>query len=403
MMDQVPTLDIDLYSPEILADPWPTLQRIREAGPIVWNSRGYWMTACDRVCRRILARPPEIGQDGMISAFFGEEAFISIDDKARHHALRNVWAPSFSRQSVQKLAAFVRQIANRMLDDLEREGGSGAPVDLMAGLARPLPAYVIAHMMGVSKAMIPKVVEWSDLMGDATSGGFPIDYDNDPHWLAGERAKKELAAFLIGQFEHRRTSPGDDLISRLVHSDIGKTLSDQAMVVNTRQLLFAGNETTAKWLGHIFETLSRFPDVRQELNADRRLLPAALEEVMRWQGVTQVLPRGVKGCDVVVEGVALANGAEILLLPGGAGRDPVRWDNADAFDIHRDPKPHLGFGLGLHSCLGAVLARMEALQVTSVLLDRYPDFQIQTPIAYGNFSLRGATGLKTLLSPPGGS
>lgn len=402
-MDQAPALDVDLYSPEILADPWPTLNRIREAGPIVWNSRGYWMTASDRVCRRILTRPPEIGQEGMISAFFGKEAFISIDDKAQHNALRNVWVPSFSREAVQQLAAFVRQVANRMLDDLEQQSRSGAPVDLMGGLARPLPAYVIAHMMGVSPQMIPKVVEWSDLMGDATSGGFPIDYDNDPHWLAGEQAKTELAAFLIEQFDYRRKTPGEDLISRLVHSEIGKTMSEQAIVVNTRQLLFAGNETTAKWLGHIFETLSRFPDVRQCLNADRRLLPAALEEVMRWQGVTQVLPRGVKGDDVVVEGVPMANGAEILLLPGAAGRDPARWDNPWTFDIHREPKPHLGFGLGLHSCLGAVLARMESLEVMSTMLDRFPDFHIQTPVPYGNFSLRGATELKAILSPAGGS
>lgn len=389
----VPTLDIDLYSADVLADPWPVLRRIREAGPLVWNAKGYWMTGHDRTCRQILNRPPEIGQEGMISAFFGAEAFISTDDKARHGALRNVWVSSFSRDYVAGLAGFVRTTANAMLDRLEGPFRAGEPIDLMGGLCRQLPAFVIAHMMGVADAMIPEVVLWSDLMADSTAGGFPIDYDNDPHWLAGEQAKKDLAAYLVDQFAYRRRVPGDDLISRIVHSEIGATLPEQAMMVNTRQLLFAGNETTAKWLGNIFDSFGGRPDVCRAVNADRGLLPAALEEVMRWQGVTQVLPRGVKGEGVSVEGIDLPNGAEIILLLGAAGRDPERWDDPDSFDIHRPARPHLGFGFGLHSCLGAVLARMEAFEVASAVLDRFPDYAVRRPVPFGNFSLRGPTAL----------
>src|SRR5579884_3660558 len=129
-----PVLDIDLYSPEILADPWSALAEIRKAGPVVWNEHGYWMTGHDRVCRQIMNRPGAIGQEGMISTFFGEEAFISIDEKHRHNALRNVWAGAFSREAVAALASFVRTIANRMLDAVEPALRAGERVEMMAAL-----------------------------------------------------------------------------------------------------------------------------------------------------------------------------------------------------------------------------------------------------------------------------
>ena len=390
---EVPTLDIDLYAPEILPDPWPTLARIREAGPLVWNEQGYWMTANDKVCRQILGQPDVFGQEGVIASLFGEEAFISIDERATHNALRNVWVSAFGTNGVEKLVPVVRKTISTMLDAVEAELDAEGKADLVPHLLRPLPAFVIAHMMGVAKDLIPTVIEWADLMANATASGFPIDYANDPNWLASERAKEELAAFLIEQIGYRRTNPGDDLISAMVQSEVARELSEQAMMVNIRQLLFAGNETTSNWLGHIAMTLADYPAVREALREDRTLLPAALEEIMRWQGVTQALPRGVCEAGAQVAGIDLEPGAEVILLIGAAGRDPARWDDPDTFDIFRDPKPHLAFGFGLHSCLGAILARMEALEAAMALLDRLPNFRIAAPVSYGNFSLRGPTSL----------
>jgi len=390
-MADYPSLDIDLYDPAIMPDPWPVLARIREAGPIVWNEQGYWMTAHDRVCRQIMNRPDAIGQEGLIASLFGEEAFISIDEPAMHNALRNVWVSAFGKNGVDALVPVVRKVVNGMIDAVEEPLRDGGQVDIVPALCRPLPAYVIAHMMGVAEDMIPTVIEWADHMANATAGGLPIDYENCPFWLASERAKEDLAAYLIEQIRFRRTNPGDDLISRIVRSEIGGQISEQAMMVNIRQLLFAGNETTGNWLGHILVTLGEYPDERRALRADRLLLPAALEEVLRWQGVTQVLPRGVKQAGTDVAGHDLPLGAEVILLLGAAGRDPERYHRPDEFDIRREPKPHLAFGFGLHSCLGATLARMEAFEVASAILDRIPEYRIARPLTFGNFSLRGPT------------
>lgn len=386
-----PRLDIDFNTPEMIADPWAVLETVREAGSLVWNERGYWMTAHDRVCRQILNHPELFGQDGVMVEFFDPAAFISIDEKKAHNELRDVWVGNFSREAIAELATFVEQVANDMLDKVVPDLEAGGKVDIMAALCRPLPAYVIAHMMGLSDDNIPRVIHWSDRMSEAATSGFPIDYDNDPYWLASEKAKTDLAAFLVEQFAYRREHPGDDVISRLVNSEIGRKLTEHAMVVNVRQLLFAGNETTAKWLGHIIHTLGDRPKDRKAIVADRSLLPGALEEVMRWQGVVQMAPRGVTQEGTVVEGIEIEVGKQIFMLTGAANRDPTRFDRPAEFDIHREAKPHLGFGFGLHTCLGAILARMEARVVMSALLDRVPDYRIAETVKYGDFSLRGPT------------
>jgi len=390
-MTKAPSLDIDLYAPQHLDDPWSLLSRVREAGPLVWNPQGFWMTAHDKVCRQILAQPDTFGQEGLISSLFGEEAFIAIDERAMHNGLRNVWLAAFGHQGVEALVPFVREVIGNMLDTVLETLAREGVADLMPLLCRPLPAHVIARMMGVAPKMIPVVIAWSDLMADATSGGFPIDYDNDPAWLASETAKAELGDYIRSQIRYRRENPGEDLVSAMVHSDMAAVLSDEALMVNIRQLLFAGNETTSKWLGHIVVALGERPELRAALRSDPGLLPATLEEIMRWQGVTQVLPRGVgpEGADIA--GLGLPPGAEIILLVGAAGRDPARWDRPDELDIHRERKPHLAFGFGLHSCLGATLARMEAREVASAILDRLPDYWIDGPVTFGNFSLRGPT------------
>jgi cytochrome P450 len=381
-------MDVDLYTPEVIADPWPTLAEIREAGPVVWNEQGYWMSAQDRVCRRIFAHPENFSCKPVVPAFFGEEAFISIDDKARHNELRLMWSDAFRPASIAKIAQVVRAIADRMLDPLVERLEAGETVDMVEGLCRHLPAYVIAHMLGVPRDMQHMMIEWSDKMAASTAGGYDIDYDTDPAWLAGEAAKRDMAAFVIDLIRERRARPTGDLISQMVHSMVGKTLSEEAMMINSRQLMFAGSETTANWLSHIVHVLGGNPDVRRELNANRSLMRGATEEVLRWEPVVHALPRTAVG-DVEIDGVTIPGGAAVVPLLGGANRDPRRYDNPETFDIHRSGPTSLAFGFAIHNCIGIFLARLEADQTTAALLDRIPDYELAGPVAYTGFTLRG--------------
>jgi cytochrome P450 len=324
-----------------------------------------------------------------MTAIFGKDAFISIDDRARHNAIRNVWAPAFRRDALADLTSIVTRLVDDMLDLVALDLENAHAADITAALCEPLPPSVTSHMLGIPDSMRESILQWSADMANATSSGWPIDYDNDPAWLAGETAKRKLADYLYQQIEFRRHEPGIDLISQLVHSDVARTMSDEAIMVNVRQMLFAGSETTQKWLGHIVLVLSRMPEVREQILCDRNVLPAALEEIMRWETVVHTDPRGVCGKDVSVAGVALEDGAELILLLGGANRDPARYPDPDVLDIYREQKAHLGFGFGLHSCLGITLARLEAQVATSALLDRFPDYAVVEPVPFTGFNLRG--------------
>jgi cytochrome P450 len=327
---------------------------------------------------------------------FGAEAFITIDDKTTHNDLRNVWAAAFRRDALEAgTAPAIRKFTKQLLDAVEPRLRAGETVDMMGAFCRPLPAYVIAYMMGVPDDMLGSIVRWSDLMANA-GGGFPPDHTT-ARWKAGEQAKADLADYLVDQIRYRRTHPGDDLISQIVHSTVGKTLSEKAVMVNTRQLLFAGNETTAKWLGHIVLILGQRPDIRREVRSNPALMAPTLDEVMRWEPVVHTLPRRIHGSQVVAD-IPVRDGEDIILLTGAANRDAERYADPDRFDIHRERRANMGFGYGLHSCLGVVLAQLEALESTTAFLARFPDYNVPPTVEYTSFSLRGPAPLPVTLA-----
>jgi cytochrome P450 len=154
--------------------------------------------------------------------------------------------------------------------------------------------------------------------------------------------------------------------------------------------VFAGNETTAKWMAHTLVTLARHPDQRRWLHDDRSRIPRALEEVLRLETIAQVARRTVRNGDAEVAGTPVAEGDVVTCLLGAANRDPQRWTQPAAFDPGRPPKTHFGFGFGLHHCIGIHLARLEAGVWLNRLLDRLPAWEIPERIDYGlNFVLRG--------------
>lgn len=386
-------MDIDFLSAEAVRDPWPLVERVREAGPVVRNDRtGQWMVTTDRLCRRVLLDFEHFSLSSVTGPFFGGEAFIAIDDRERHDALRGVWAVAFQRATLERMEALIGRVADRMLDDIEPRLRDGETVEAIGALCRDLPAYIIADMLGVSDAMQPKIVEWSDRMGGG--GGVPLaDRSSDPSWLDSEAAKAQLADYLFEQIAYRRGRPAEDLISQIVHSEIGASLSDEAIMQNARQLLFAGNETTAKWLGHIVVALGEREDDRRAVVSDPDRAAGAAEEVMRWDPVVQSIPR-VVAHDAEIGDQAVAAGDQVMLLVAAANRDPVRYEDPDRFHIARAPKAHLGFGYGMHSCLGVTLARIEARITTQRLLARIPDYRLAAPAEYGAFGLRGPVSAK---------
>ncbi len=389
-------MDVDFGSVEMARDPYPTLEEIRAQGPLVWNGKmNTWMATSDAHCRRILSDYRCFGIEGTFEAqLFGADAFISMDDKARHDQLRGVWSESFKPPSLETLRLIIADVAQGLLGAVEDRLHDGEVVDIIGAFSRDLPAYVILQMLGLPREMHPSIVKWSDDMGDATSAG--DDYES-PKWRAGERAKLELSDYLLGEIRDRRGDPRDGLISEMVNSGVGETLSDGELLQNCRQLLFAGNETTAKWIAQAIAVFSNHPKARQEVVENRSILPKALEEVMRWESVTQGGPRLVRG-NMELAGVELTDGDQLFVLVGAANRDPDKYEQPLSFDIYRALKPHLSFGVGMHNCLGAGLARLEAKIAMSSFFDRFPNYQTVGEVKYGGFILRGPSSLSIQLT-----
>ena len=400
LLAATPRLDIDLYSRDIFRNPYPQLERIRAAGPVVYNGLvDGWMLTSDQQIRRTLTNFERYTLEGAPpQRLFGPEAFIVIDEKPRHDALRNVWAAAFQRQAVNRLQPAIERIVDAQLDPLEARLRAGETVDAFKDFCRDIPAYVIAAMLGLPDSARPDIVRWSDLMGAAVISPPSPDGSMTPAWIAGEQAKQELGDFLIEQMKFRRQQPGTDLISQMVHSEPAKSLSDDAIMKNCRQLLFAGNETTAKWIGHILAVLDRFPDARAAVIADRTLLPDANEEVMRFEPVVHRSHRRVRGGPIDIEGVEVPDGALMIMFMGAGNRDPLRYERPEVFDIRRPPAGNLGFGFGMHSCLGISLARLEATIAVSRFLDRLPNYRVAGEIGYEGLGLRGPSPLPVALA-----
>lgn len=385
-----PTTMLDIASDATAADPWPLLRETREQGAVIWHE-GYqrWLVTTDRAVRKVLTNFNRFTVEGTSSAdLFGADAFISIDDRRRHDDLRNIWAAHFRQQGLEGTMAALGSILDTLIDPIAQRLRDGESVDITRTLCRPLPTLVISLMMGVPQERVDDVVRWSDAMaGGAIT--YLSDEDAARVRAAREDAKQNLADYLVALLHERRASPGDDLVSALARSDAGMGLSDEQLVQNLRQLLFAGNETTAKWLAHIFVTYGERPDIQREVATDRALLPQANDEVMRWQTVVGTVVRRVRGGPIELAGVELADGDDVTCLLGAANRDPARYDDPDRFDIHRPAQPNLGFGVGFHNCLGSVLAKVEAQITMNGLFDRIEGFAVAAPYHYSSVPLRG--------------
>lgn len=386
----VPTTNLDLMDPVLVHDPWPAMRALRELGPVLWHeSLSRWLVTSERATRTVLTQYTRFTvQDTIVSELFGRDAFIAVDDRAQHDALRNVWSDAFRPRGLAALRPWVENMVGDLWAPLAGRLQAGERVDLVAGYCRTIPTLVIAQLMGVPEDALPDIVRWSDALAASTDTYARPEAQLRARALRQE-AQAALAQFILVLIGERRKCPGEDLISALIQSPPGRALPDELLMQNIRQLLFAGNETTAKWLAQIFVVYGEQPDVRRRLCKDPGLIRNANEEVLRWQAVVGTVVRRVTGGPIQLEGIELADGDGITCVLAAANRDPARHKEPDRFEMQRELHSQLGFGVGLHHCLGAMLARMEAEIAVKTLLATTPDYEIAAPYTYGSLSMRG--------------
>jgi cytochrome P450 len=393
MSTTTPVLNVSFYEDGFNQDPFPVLEEIRRAGPIVYNELlDRWMVTSYPHASRVLgdSRHYAQGASEAFIDFFGGTTMETIDEPERHNLMRGIWAGDFQRGSLESQRELVEGVVVAQLDPFVERLRSGETVDAVADLTRSIPTLVIASMLGIETAMFEQFSTWSDAMGAIPEGALDPTERGMEKVMAGRQATAELNAYIAEQVADRRRRSTDDLIGKMVDAPFAKKeMSESEIIASNTQLVFAGNETTAKLMAHTLVSLAGHPDQRRLLAADRSLILPAVEEVHRWQTITQFIDRDVRE-EVELAGVVLPPGAVAMPLMGAANRDPARWPDPSAFDVTRAARQHLGFGFGLHSCIGLNLARLEVQVWLDRLLDLLPEYHLAQEVDYGpNFQLRG--------------
>lgn len=385
---QAPVIDQDVTSWEFGQDPYPAMREWAELGPVVYNQRhDEYLVTGYRNCARTLASPQQFSSEDLAEFFtrmFGGITMEAVDDE-RHHAIRAIWAQFFQREQLRSQEGLVRSVVDPAVHSFVERVRSGEVVDAAPGMTRAIPTLVIARMLGVEESMHEQFSDWSDAIGDIQHAGYDDSDEGRRRVQAGLAATAALNSYVEEVLARRRAEgPGDDLVSMMVFHENAALMSEQEKVASITQLVFAGNETTAKLMVKILVALAQHPDQLRALAADRSLVPQAVEEVHRWETLVQTMPRRAASDDAAVAGVRVPRGAHVRVVLAAANRDPDRWRHPERLDVLREPRQHLGFGFGMHACLGLNLARLEIHTWLNRVLDELPEFHLGAEVSYGH-------------------
>ncbi|MFE2183416.1 cytochrome P450 [Streptomyces sp. NPDC059455] len=289
---------------------------------------------------------------------------IAAMDEPRHRKFRMLVSKAFSARYIAGLEPKLLQIATGLLDAV----GDKEHFDIAADFAFPFPVAVIADILGAPREDAHLFAEWANLLHASNQG------------VEGHRATamrlKSLNTYMFEQIRRRRAEPRDDLITTLVRAEMdGRTLDDEEIVGFAGVLLMGGITTTAALISNIVLTFDRFPELYGEVRADRSLVPQAIEEVVRIRPSFSNFVR-MTAEDVEIGGEIIPAGELVHVWISSANRDVNAFADPDRFDIHRENNRHVGFGQGIHYCIGAPLARLESRIAFNLLLDRYRSIQV---------------------------
>jgi cytochrome P450 len=376
--------DIDFFDPAVIENPFPHFEDVRAAGRVVWNDiiQG-WMVPGFDDCATVLTDDGEhftaVPSAPEILPWFEAPTMISVDGEM-HRRLRNCLAPLFTRRAVAHLEQRVRVVVEELLAPVVAGNDS---FDLIADFTM-IPTIIVAEMLGVPEDRHADFRHWSNTIVSNLAWG----HEDADVRAKLQQASTELNDYLRAEIDRHRRDRPDDLLSAMVGMAEDGSMDDEEVRAAAVLLLVAGYDTTAKLLSNTLVALELHPEQRRLVVEDLTLVPAAIEEVLRWRGTVQSIPR-IAVRDMTLGDADIAAGDIVHALIGAADRDPNRWDNPTSFDVHREAKAHYGFGWGAHLCLGAPLARLESKVAIEELLRRAPEYSLRDIKLGPSFFVRG--------------
>lgn len=395
----------ELFDPGFVEDPWPRYAELRERSPVHRDPGGFWVLTRHAECLEALrsksasvdaanidpgARPRGLGRqpgrnlesEELARAINDNRPFI-FRDPPDHTLMRGLVSKAFTPRMVEAMRPRIEAMVDELIDGALERG----EIDVVRDFAYPLPIRVICEMLGIPEADRDRFSEWSQVLARGL----------DPEFLMPDDALEQRLA-VVGAFGEyffplmakRRAEPGDDLLSRLVAAEeSGVQLSEGQMLATAILLLVAGHETTVNLISGAVLALVRHPEEAERWRADPSITPRAIDELLRFVSPVQLTAR-VALEDLVLGPGTIPRGHYVLAVIASANHDPDAFDSPEVLDLARRDNRHLGFGFGLHHCLGAPLARLETAIALPRLLSRATFELLDDTVSYrDNVVLRG--------------
>jgi len=383
--------------PEFVADPYPMYHRLRAEDPVHQSPLGFWVLTRHADVIAMLRDPRLIKEPiaAFVAARFGMAVppglgLSMLDrDPPDHTRLRGLVSKAFTPKALESLRPHIQQIVDGLLAQVERK----REMDLIEEFAYPLPVRVICEMLGVPVHDHERFKQWGlDIARGLDAIMLPPDSEVGKRSIAGRRA---LADYFRALITERRAAPREDMLSALIATEeAGDKLNEDELLATCILLLVAGHETTVNLIGNGTLALLRHPGELRRLREDPGLIGTAVEELLRYDGPVQRTAR-IPSEDITIGGRTIPKGEMVMPFLGAANRDPAQFPDPDRLDLTRADNRHIAFGMGIHFCLGAPLARMEGQIAINTLLRRLPKLALatDTPEYRQSLTLRGLQSL----------
>lgn len=385
---------INFSDPAFVENPYPALKELRKVGKPVWHEETEMFLAARYNDANTVLRTKTLGRiftpkepESQWNEFNWLHSDSLLDSEPpKHTRLRSLVGKAFSRSRIEGLRPEVERIANLLLDEAENKLATSGMFDLIADYAEPLPVKVIAALLGFPDEDEHLLRPWSQSIVKM--------YEVSPSLAAqaeAQQAAHEFAEYVRDLMNKRKAQPGEDLISELATvEEAGEKLNAQELIATCVLLLNAGHEASVNGFGNGMVATFERPDQLELLRKNPRgVADSAIEEFLRFDAPLHLFERTATA-DTEIGGVMVKTGQKIASLLGSANRDETIFDRADELDLTREQNPHIGFGAGIHFCLGAPLSRIEMSVSLPLLFERFPDLSLaKEPKRRPTFVLRG--------------
>lgn len=373
--------DYDLYGPDIFANPYPLYHKLRSDYPAHLDSHlGCWVITSYAGVSSGLANRDLSSERALQTSVMGTSEWTDVSplfqaishlmfyaDPPKHTQIRALVSKALSARMVEAWRGHIQQIVDDQLDRVQAQ----CYMDVIKDLAFPLPARVIADMLGIPEGDRSQFKRWSDDLADFL--GNPPTLTQCQHLL---HSLQDFTAYFRGIVAEHRMHPKGDLVDALLQSETGENaLTEEELLMNCVGLFTGGHETTTNAIGNGLLALLRHPTEFQNLRADPSLIEGAVEELLRYDSPVQFTARVAKQA-TEIEGKKIYKGQSVMLMLGAANRDPQRFHDPDVLDLRRQNNRHLAFGHNIHYCIGAPIARLELQIALNTLLQRMPNLHL---------------------------